>query len=201
MPATQKKITRLNYREDWTPTDHALATLLDVRRIPGDVTPSQLVLGETFEHLPGPLCAKINALHELVRSRIGRIAPLSGMLLSSVDVADYFRADIGHDRTESFWMLTLDAKNRVRGTHCIARGDRSSCPVPVGRVLRVAILEAASAILLIHNHPSGCCSPSPEDLALTGRIREAAQAVDVRLLDHLIVTSEAYCSFLDLGVL
>ena len=201
MPATQKKITRLNTREDWTPTDHALATLLDVRRLPGDVTPSQLVHGETLEHLPSALRAKIEALHELVRSRIGRVEPLSGTTRCSGDVAKYFRSHIGHDRTESFWTLTLDAKNQVRGTHCIARGDRSSCGVSVNRLLRVAILEAASSILLVHNHPSGSCGPSPEDIALTARVREAGEAIDVKLLDHVIVTADSYASLLDLGLL
>lgn len=79
----------------------------------GDATPSHLVLGETLEHLPSALRAKIDALHELVRSRIGRIAPLSEMLLSCFNVADYLRAEVGHDHTESFWIPTLDAKTRT----------------------------------------------------------------------------------------
>ena len=68
-------------------------------------------------------------------------------------------------------------------------------------MLRLALLEAASALVLVHNHPSGDPTPSPEDIAMTRVLAEAAEIVGVAVVDHVVVARGAYASMLDLGLL
>ena len=92
---------------------------------------------------------------------------------------------------EVFWVLTLDTQLYLRGVTEIARGerDRVATPIPdtVRLVLGIAALEGASAFIVVHNHPSGDPSPSSHDRAVTRMLKTAALAIEIDLLDHVIL--------------
>jgi DNA repair protein RadC len=103
---------------------------------------------------------------------------------------------------EEMWVLCLDGRNHLRAARRVAQGGLHSCAVMPRDVLRVGLYEAASAIVLVHNHPSDDPLPSTEDVSMTRRIVEAASMIGMPLVDHVIVApSGKYSSMLDLGVL
>jgi DNA repair protein RadC len=103
---------------------------------------------------------------------------------------------------EEMWVLCLDGRNHLRAARRVAQGGLHGCAVMPRDVLRIGLYEAASAIVLVHNHPSDDPLPSIEDMSMTRRIVEAAETVGVPLVDHVIVTpSGKYSSMLDLGVI
>ncbi len=112
-------------------------------------------------------------------------------------------AHIPHAPAEYFVALALDAKNRIIGFEVVSKGGISACPVEPASVFRGLLLQCAVGVVFVHNHPSGDPSPSPDDEALTERLRLAGQLLGIRVLDHVIVVedSDRYFSFLDQGVL
>lgn len=120
---------------------------------------------------------------------------------SSKDVAAWAYAQIDDDGREHFLVLGLDAKNRPQAWSRIAIGGQSMCVVEPSAVFRWAVVQGVSALVLIHNHPSGDPAPSPEDRALTQRIKRGGELLGVRVLDHVIVGREGHFSFLDAGLL
>jgi DNA repair protein RadC len=109
--------------------------------------------------------------------------------------------EISDKPVEEFWVIFLNRKNRVIGKECVARGGVSAVLVDMRMLLKPAISRLASSIILCHNHPSGTASPSGEDRALTRRVAAAVELFDIRLIDHVIITSDAdqYFSFADRG--
>lgn len=107
-------------------------------------------------------------------------------------------ADLNHEET---WALLLDRSNKVISTIQVSRGGISGTVVDIRLILREAINLYASGIVLGHNHPSGSCEPSPNDTALSRKLKEAAQWMDISLLDHIIVCGETYYSFGDNGII
>lgn len=102
---------------------------------------------------------------------------------------------------EQFVVLYLNRANKVIGGYKVSLGGISSTTVDVRIVLSVALKILATGIILAHNHPSGNTKPSISDQELTKRIKEACDFMDISLLDHLIITNEAYLSFADEGIL
>lgn len=98
---------------------------------------------------------------------------------------------------EECWVLLVNAALRVTGIRCVSRGGLNGTAVDVRTVLREALQGRASGLALCHNHPSGNPRPSPEDDALTKRLKAAAEVMNLRLLDHVIVTDGAYFSYMD----
>lgn len=96
---------------------------------------------------------------------------------------------------EVFLVLLLDSQLQVRGVSEIARGGRDAVTVPVPDVLRIAIVDGASAIVVVHNHPSGVLKPSESDKLLTESLKKAAKEVHLRLFDHVIVGATGFYSF------
>jgi DNA repair protein RadC len=96
---------------------------------------------------------------------------------------------------EVFLVLMLDVQLQVRGVSEIARGARDKVDVPVPDVLRVAIVEGSTAIVVVHNHPSGVVKPSDSDVELTETLEDAAEQVHLCLLDHVIVGGDRHYSF------
>lgn len=179
--------------------DELVAVLLPKASLPDHLRPSQL-LDESVVP-PARIAAKVLALRELVRTG-GRAGPLLDRRIgSSRDVAEYFEPRLRGDPNESLHVIGLDAKNRVRLVECVARGGVNSCAVTPGDVLRPLLLNACSAAILVHNHPSGDPTPSRHDIDLTNRLARATDVLGLRLVDHLIVATEGYFSFLDGGLL
>jgi len=100
---------------------------------------------------------------------------------------------------ERFVVVSVDAKNRARSRHEVARGGRTSCQVDPSEVFRLLVTESASGAIFLHNHPSGDPDPSPQDLELTHRLVAVGSLLDIRILDHLIVGNGRYTSLRDAG--
>ena len=98
-------------------------------------------------------------------------------------------------------VLCLDGRHGLRAARRVASGGIHGLHVGVRDVLRIALREAASAIVLVHNHPSGDPTPSDEDVAFTKAVIEGAAAVGTPLLDHVVVARQRCSSILDLGLL
>lgn len=101
--------------------------------------------------------------------------------------------------TEECHVILLNNALRLIGTKCVSRGGLTGTTVDVRLVLREALLARATSMALCHNHPSGTLKPSRADDELTRRVSEAAAQVDLKLIDHLIITDGAYYSYNDEG--
>lgn len=157
-----------------------------------------------LEQLPGvgpTKASRIVAAVELGRRVVTRPLTRGARIGSSRDVDAAMRPRLADADVEHFIAIALDAKNRPIGELAIARGGLSACPVSPADVFRALLREAASGVIFVHNHPSGEPSPSPDDLAITERLRKAGEILGVRVLDHIIIGREGYFSFLDAGLL
>lgn len=105
------------------------------------------------------------------------------------------------DFVEQFKVLLLNRCNRVLGIYELSSGGITGTVADVRLVMTAALKANAVAIVLSHNHPSGNLKPSRQDEELTQKIKTAGMYLDIRVLDHIIVTSEGYYSFADEGVL
>jgi DNA repair protein RadC len=111
--------------------------------------------------------------------------------------ADCF-ADLAHDGVqEEFHIVTLDTKHKPIATHRITVGTLDASLVHPREVFRAAIRDAAAAVLLVHNHPSGDPTPSREDRQVTDRLTEAGKLIGIQVLDHIIVARESCLSLRD----
>ena len=113
---------------------------------------------------------------------------------SSKAVADYLQKSIGLKKKEHFVMLSIDSRNNLIKISDISVGSLNASIVHPREVFKEAIQASAAQIIIAHNHPSGDPEASPEDIALTRRLAEAAKIIGVELLDHIIVTKDNFSS-------
>ena len=106
--------------------------------------------------------------------------------------------DLAH---EEFWVLLLNQASRVIDKSRISRGGIDQTTADVRSILREALMQRATQIALIHNHPSGSPRPSTDDQRLTQLVQKGAQTMNIRLIDHVIVTDGVYYSFNDEGMI
>jgi len=137
----------------------------------------------------GPAKAvRILAALELGRRAAMRALSETGEALTSFDaVVDWARPRLAGLEYEEVWLLGLDARNVLRTARRVAQGGVHGCAVLPRDILRPALRDAASAIILLHNHPSGDPTPSSEDIFMTRALAAACDVVGVALLDHVIV--------------
>lgn len=114
-------------------------------------------------------------------------------------VKQFYSDDI--DIQESFFTLFLDKKNETIGFAKISQGGISACIVESRLIVKYAIECLATSVILIHNHPSGQLKASEQDIATTNKLKQCLGMFDVRILDHIIVTSESFYSFADMEVM
>ena len=120
-------------------------------------------------------------------------------ILSSKDVYDCFYPMMCDLATEECWVLLLNQASKIIDKVKISAGGLSATAVDVRCILREALLKRASAIVLCHNHPSGNVHPSREDDLLTKHVAQASGCMDIRLVDHIILTDGAFYSYADEG--
>jgi len=111
----------------------------------------------------------------------------------------YANSEAVIDLKEYFFVIYLNRANETIGYLKVAEGGVHQTTVDSKLIFATALKSLASGIILVHNHPSGNTKPSETDLQLTKRICEAAKLLDLAVLDHIILTSEAYHSFVDNG--
>jgi len=108
---------------------------------------------------------------------------------------DYCRTAVGHSEREELHIIFLNAKNAVIGKELQQRGTIDSVAIHPVEVVRSAVLKNAKSIVLVHNHPSGDVTPSSADILVTNKVNEGLKAIDIRLLDHLIISKSNVYSF------
>jgi len=119
---------------------------------------------------------------------------------SPQQVFELFR-DLIHETKEVFITLHLDGKNRIVCFDRVSVGSLNQSIVHPREVFKTALLSSAAALILVHNHPSGDPTPSPEDRAITKRLCEVGDLIGIRVLDHIIVGDGEYLSFTERGLL
>jgi DNA repair protein RadC len=119
---------------------------------------------------------------------------------SPADIAALVQQDMGLLEQEELWVLLLDTRNRLIGIDKLYRGSANSSQIRVGEIFKAAIRRNATAIAVVHNHPSSDPSPSPDDVAVTRAISEAGKLVDITLLDHLVIGREKFVSLKERGL-
>lgn len=120
---------------------------------------------------------------------------------SSKTVAEYLQKSIGGEKKEHFVMLSLDTRNSLIKISDISVGTLNASIVHPREVFKEAILSSAAQIIIAHNHPSEDPEASPEDVALTRRLEEAAKIFGIELLDHVIVTKDNFSSLREQGLM
>ncbi len=134
------------------------------------------------------------SLWRLLREILARhaLAPLLAreVLASPENVALAARSRLGSLAHEESWLALVDAQNRLISWERLRRGGISSIAIQPRDVLEAALVRKASGIVLVHNHPGGSAAPSRADLDLTAEIQNLAPRLGLRLLDHVIVTSD-----------
>lgn len=143
----------------------------------------------------------IVAAMELGRRRRTGEALERKKITTSNSVFEYFQPLIGELPHEEFWILYLNNSNKVIKSGQLSKGGITGTLVDVRLVFKEALQHGAVGIILAHNHPSGTLKPSQADIQLTKKLKIAGDSLDIKVLDHLIVTEKAYFSFADENLL
>jgi len=151
----------------------------------------------TFKGIGEAKAITIAAALELGRRRRIEDALQLEKITSSRSVFDFMQPIIGELPHEEFWILYLNNSNKVIQRNQLSKGGITGTLVDVRLVLKNALEVGATALILCHNHPSGTLKPSQSDKDITQKLKMAAQSLDIKVLDHLIVTEKAYFSFAD----
>jgi DNA repair protein RadC len=198
--------------------DYELVELLLFAAIPRvDVKPLAKKLVDKFGNFAGVVSAPREALLDaglkdnaidilkVVREsaiRLARQEVIDRPVLSSWQkVLDYCRAKLAHEQTERFHLLFLDRKNVLIAADEQQRGTVDHTPVYPREVVKRAIELGASAIIMVHNHPSGDPTPSKADIAMTREVAKAAETLGLTVHDHIVIGRAGHASFKGLGLL
>jgi len=114
---------------------------------------------------------------------------------------DYLRVDMAHEAIERVRVLFLDSKNKLIANEAMWEGSVDESAVHIREVLRRALDLHATAIIIVHNHPSGDPTPSRQDIALTRDLVEAARHLKIQVHDHVIIGAEGHRSLKALGLI
>ena len=199
--------------------DYELLELILFRAIPRrDVKPLAKDLIAKFGGFPQTLAAPVERLMEVkgvsenvaqelkivqaAAIKLSQARILKRPVISSWDaLLSYCRAAMADEKTEMFRILFLDKKNILIADEVQQRGTVDHTPVYPREVVKRALEHGASAIILVHNHPSGDPTPSRADIDMTNQIVKAASALNIRVHDHLVIGHDNHASFKTLGLL
>ena len=124
-------------------------------------------------------------------------------ITKSDNIAEYIRPFFGPEIEvfEQIFLITLNHGNNIVSVTKISQGGISGTVVDIRLVAKYALEGLATSIILVHNHPSGALKASSQDINLTKKVQAGMELLDIRLLDHLIVTKDGYYSFADGGIM
>jgi DNA repair protein RadC len=142
----------------------------------------------------------LKLLHEATRRVAGERVQGRTVISSWSALLAYVRVALAHEPREQFRVLYLDRKNQLIQDEVMNRGTVDHAPVYPREVMRRALELSASAVILVHNHPSGDPTPSRADVEMTQRVVEAGRALNVVVHDHLVVGRDGVASFKALGL-
>lgn len=139
--------------------------------------------------------ARWEAALELARRALSSPVGRPGPFRSACDVYERYRYLIGDHRVEVFLVALVDSKHRLLRDFRASTGTLDGSLVHPREVFAAAVAERAAAVILVHNHPSGDPSPSPQDREVTGRLRSAGGILGIAVLDHVIIGNCTFFSF------
>lgn len=143
---------------------------------------------------------RIAAALELgIRRNAARIPKIQ--VTRSSDIADFLRAHLEFRKQEVFAVVFLNRANKITHWEMISEGGLTGTIADPRVILKKALDNQSTALILCHNHPSGNLKPSKADELLTQKIKQAADLLDIRVIDHIIVSQEGYFSFADEGMI
>ena len=154
-----------------------------------------------FKGIGNAKAISIAAATELGRRRRTGEALERKKITSSNSVFEFIQPVIGELPHEEFWILYLNNSNKVIKSAQLSKGGITGTVVDVRLAFKEALQLGAVGIILAHNHPSGTLKPSQADIQLTKKLKIAGDSLDIKVLDHLIVTEKAYFSFADENML
>ena len=143
----------------------------------------------------------IVAALELGRRRRGEEAIEQPKISSSTSVFEVMQPILGDLPHEEFWIILLNNSNKIIHKFALSKGGITGTLVDLRLLFKNALAFGSVSLILVHNHPSGALQPSQADVKITKQIKNGASTLDLKLLDHLIVTDRSYYSFADEGVL
>ena len=164
----------------------------------GKMSISQLI---DFKGIGEAKAITIIAALELGRRRRAEDSVELTKITSSKMVFEIMQPIIGELPHEEFWVLFLNNSNKVILKSQLSKGGISGTIVDVRLVFKLALESGATGLILCHNHPSGTLVPSDADKHITKKLKMAGDSLDVKVLDHLIITETKYYSFVDEGIL
>ena len=129
--------------------------------------------------------AELGKRYSLVKNPVKRIT-------QAKDVFDLFHERLKDEKQEHFYIIMLNTKNHIIGEHLVSKGVLDAAILEPREVFRPAIKNAASRIIILHNHPSGDPTPSDEDVEVTRRLIDAGKMINIQVLDHVIVGNEKW---------
>jgi DNA repair protein RadC len=159
--------------------------------------------GPELDALPGvgpARAAQLAAAFELGRRALADWPARRWTVRAPRDVAERLLPHMGHLEREEMRVVLMDSRNAVLACETVYRGNVSAALVRVGELFRDAVRLHAAGLILVHNHPSGDPTPSPDDLHLTAEAVAAGRLLDVAVLDHLVLGHDAFVSLRDRGV-
>jgi len=164
----------------------------------GKLSIAQLI---TFKGIGEAKAISIIAAMELGRRRRAEEAVVLAKITSSKSIFDIMQPIIGELPHEEFWIVYLNNSNKVLSKSQLSKGGITGTLVDVRLVFKTALEHSATALILCHNHPSGTLIASDADKQITRKLKLAGESLDIKILDHLIITENSYYSFADDGIL
>lgn len=164
----------------------------------GKFTVKQLM---EFKGIGEAKAISIAAAMELGRRRRAEEAVQQSKITSSLSVFELMQPVIGELPHEEFWIILLNNSNKIICKEQLSKGGITGTLVDVRLVLKTALEVGATGLILAHNHPSGTLRASEPDKMLTRKLKTGAESLDIKVLDHLIITEKAYFSFADENML
>ena len=144
--------------------------------------------------------AQLKAALELGRRLVSTQPDERAVVRSPQDVANLLMAEMSFLDQEQLRVVLLNTKNQVVSIAQVYKGSVSTSVIRTSEVFREAVRENCPAIIVVHNHPSGDPTPSPEDIQVTERLVEAGRALDIDVLDHLIIGGQRFVSLKEQGL-
>ena len=187
--------------QDVSAVDLAKIVLSSVQNNLNEVGKLSLAQLTRFKGIGEAKAIKIMATMELGRRHKDSGTKHQPKITSSVSVFELMQPLLGILKHEEFWVLYLNNSNKIISKIQLSKGGITATVVDTRLLLKKALEVGAVALILVHNHPSGGLEPSQSDRILTEKLKTAANTLDIKVLDHLIVTEKTYFSFADENML
>lgn len=142
---------------------------------------------------------QIEAVMELIKRYCHEDIPKDEVIKSSEQIYNRLRHVIGNLDHEEVWCMLLNRQNRVTKMLRTTSGTSTASLFDTKKIIKHALLENAEGLIMAHNHPSGNLLPSPQDDDITRRLKEACNYMQIRMIDHMIVTANGFYSYHDNG--